>query len=180
MRTRKATVYPGSMNDLRMLVEYDQIDGVVRYTGPFKSKPTRDKHGHLLLKLPVDVMQVERRQRVAKYYRVDHIVWALVAGQWPEGWIIHLNGLRTDCAIDNLTHLDDDMALWWILNGELVEVQYNSVGPITYRVTDGDQAFVLPKLVGVRYEDEDGWQTDGTSAPHTQSVGSVPQVPDPG
>lgn len=176
---RKARMYP-DLDTLRMLVE---IDGdSVKYIGPYKSKPIRDKGGHLIIKLPLDLFAVERKQRKAHYFRVDHIVWALTLGEWPDGWIEHLNGLRHDCTMDNLVLCDPEGVRWWHLNDELVEVQGDGLrgtGPITYRVTDGDTTFVLPKLVGVTYEEEDE-PAPRAKAPHPQGVGVVPEVPNAG
>jgi hypothetical protein len=150
---RKAISYP-DMDTLRMLVEYDPIDCVVRYTGPFKVKPIRDKNGHVQLKLPVNIMAVDRGTRQARYFRMDHITWALVTGEWPTGWIEHINGLRADCAIANLVHLDDDGKRWWWFSGMLMEVQGNDDGPITHVVTDDQGTRVEPWLANVLYEVE--------------------------
>lgn len=173
---RKALPYPGSVDELCMLVDIDGYS--VRYDGPYRSKPTRDKSGHMLIKLPVSVHNVERKQRKTQYFRVDHIVWALATGEWPEGWIEHLNGMRVDCSIDNLVHCDPDGRRWWRLNGELVEVQGDDT-PITYVVTDGNRSIIVPKLVGVDYEDDDEPYTS-TIAPRPEGVPAMPEVPDPG
>ena len=179
---RKATMFPDTIDALRTLVEYDPIDGVIRYLGPYKPKPTRDKQGHLLMKLPVALFAVERKSRTSRYYRVDHIVWALTTGEWPTGWIEHLNGMRSDCSVDNLVHCDPDGRRWWQMNGTLVEVQGDGLHgyPITYVVTDGDERVLVPKLVGVNYEDDDDTESDGAPAPYPEVAGDMSQVPEPG
>lgn len=177
--TRKAAVYPGTIADLRLLVEIDADNMSVRYEGPYKSKPVREKSGHLIIKLPVDVMAADRKTRNTHYFRVDHIVWALTTGEWPDGWIEHLNGLRHDCTIENLVHLDPDGRRWWWLNGELVEVQGGDT-PITYVVTDGEYSIIVPKLVGVMYEEDDNVTINGAVAPRTEGVPAVSEVPETG
>ena len=37
-----------------------------------------------------------------KPYRAHRVIWALVHGEWPEGQIDHINGVRDDNRLENL------------------------------------------------------------------------------
>jgi hypothetical protein len=134
-----------------MLVHYDPESGGMRTLGPYKSTGTLMKDGHMHIALPVTVMAADRGARKAKYFRADHIAWMLATGEWPSGWIEHVNGVRPDSKLSNLVHLDADGRRWWHHGTTLVEVEGDGIrgdGPITYRVMHGDEVVVVPRIKG--------------------------------
>ena len=120
---RRAREFPSSVEVLASLVSHDVEEGVVQGLGKYGSYGRVNDNGHRVLKLPSVVFpgaMGRGSRKDAAYYRVDHIIWALMTGQWPGGWIEHLNGILCDDHIDNLIHLDNEGVRWWygVLPGE--------------------------------------------------------------
>lgn len=153
---RKALPYTGSYEDLADLISYDPDTGEFSGISSYSTDGIISKDGHLVICLPVDVAHSSRGNRVTKYFRADHISWTLCTGEWPTGWMEHVNGLKTDCTLDNLVHCDPDGVRWWYgrqapgLDRQMVVVDadggYDAEGPITLRVMDGGRTAVKPQV----------------------------------
>jgi hypothetical protein len=81
---------------LRELFSYDQTAGVfarLKQRGPSQPGPIApccDSHGY-------QVIRVDYR-----LYRAHRLAWLHTHGEWPEGDIDHIDGIRTNNAISNL------------------------------------------------------------------------------
>lgn len=146
-RGRKAKKYPGTYEQLDQVIHYDPATGHIETLGPYTSTGTVMKDGYLHLPVPnPDAM--ERGRRVTSYYRADHIAWMLVTGEWPSGWMEHINGMRMDNTLGNLVHVTADYERWWYgiqSPGEerkLVMVEEENV-----RVLVGEETVVMPVVV---------------------------------
>lgn len=150
---RKAKRYPGSWDDLFTFVTYDPTTGRINTTDKTPSKGTQMKDGHLHLRIPTGVDVTTVGNKKAEYFRADHIAWMLVTEEWPEGWIEHVNGLKMDCTMENLVHVDSNGDRWWFGSQgreepSLVKVEaeggLNVEGPLTFRVTINGEVMVKP------------------------------------
>lgn len=148
---RKAKRYMGTFEFIRDLVHYDPDTGAMETLAPYKSSGTVMKDGYLHLPLPVDGLRFERGRRKTSYFRADHIAWMLVTGQWPDGWMEHINGIRMDNALDNLVHYtgeDGEYVRWWYGTqspGE--ERKLVMVEEETVRVMAGEAVALKPVVV---------------------------------
>lgn len=83
-------------NLVRERLNYDQETGVFTWrTSPHPSKVGKvagglDAHGYLQLNLYGKVVKVHR------------LAWLYVYGDWPDGHIDHINGIRTDNRLCNI------------------------------------------------------------------------------
>lgn len=109
----KARRYPADLDTLKTFITYDPDEGRFVWLGAYNVRPRPNKSGYNVLKLPHEVTATARGNRETAYYRCDHLAWFYMTGEWPSGWIEHLNGLSTDDTIENLIHLDKDGARWW-------------------------------------------------------------------
>lgn len=156
---RKAKTYPHDVGTIARYVVYDPDTGELATSEPFASHGTVAKDGHVMLAVPMSE-SVERGERVTEYFRADHIAWMMVTGEWPTGWMEHINGLKQDLKLDNLVHVTPEGIRWWYgaqISGEpreLVTVEaadgLRSDGPLLFFVDDkGGQR--LQPLVSEQY-----------------------------
>jgi hypothetical protein len=153
---RKAKRLTMSYETLTQLVSYDPDTGEMSTIGPYGTSGVRMKDGHLHIAVPISPLHIERGSRTTEYYRADYIAWFMVTGEWPDGWMEHVNGVRMDIRLDNLVHCDASGVRWWYgrqredMTRCLVVVEaiggLQADGPVTLRVTEGDHVVVKPKV----------------------------------
>lgn len=112
LKGKKARPYPAEVDVLKQFLHYVPGTGEFTPNVSFNPKP-RTHNGHVYIKLPHDFEHITKGQRIARYYRADHLAWYIVSGKWPDGWIEHINGLNSDNRIENLVHLDAKRVRWW-------------------------------------------------------------------
>lgn len=110
---KKAKPYPSDHEMLKRFLTYNPETGTVETFGTYRGTPRENDSGYTIVKLPHDPDEQVRGSRVTSYYRVDHLAWLYMTGEWPSGWIEHVNGMLWDNAMDNLVHLDADGVRWW-------------------------------------------------------------------
>lgn len=156
---KKAKPYPSDHATLKMFMSYNADSGMVTTFGPYKGTPRENYNGYTILKLPHNAEKLRGGKRDTHYYRVDHLAWMYCTGEWPSGWIEHVNGILSDNAIENLVHLDDEGRRWWYGSQlgddirRLVRVDSDPTfnGPATEMVTiegndDERQTFIRPRV----------------------------------
>lgn len=134
---RRALVYPGTQDDLRRAITYDPVTGTLTREGKYANHGHLGGKGYRLMFLgnPNADHGSQRDYGYSPHsngvkYRTDHLVWFYVTGTWPDGWIEHVNGIRSDDMMSNLVMMDDAGRRWafdpeigyvevdsWILNG---------------------------------------------------------------
>lgn len=148
---RRAKPCPLTYEQLAELVYYNPDTGEVSTVGPYASKGTVKRDGYVHLRVPTEGM--ERGERKADYYRADHLAWMLVTGEWPDGWMEHINDVRADNRLDNLVHIGSDNVRWWYGRQApdeervLVRVEAEGDRAKTHRVTFGGNAALMPVVV---------------------------------
>jgi len=65
-------------------------DGTLRWKKNNKEAGTMHRDGYTQIQIN------------GRFYLAHHLVWFLVKGEWPTGFIKHRNGLKYDNRIDNL------------------------------------------------------------------------------
>lgn len=153
---RKARRFPASLGFLRSLVTYNPEDGRAYTEGLYNTMARVHYTGYNVLKLPTSPDHMERGKRRTQYYRVDHLAWYLCVGEWPAGWIEHINGIISDDSIENLVHLDDEGRRWWFglqagsQYRKLVQVEGDEASntPLVDVYHEGNEAVIKPRLVG--------------------------------
>lgn len=147
IRGRKAKAYPGTYEQLREVLYYDPDTGTMETLGPYKSTGTQMKDGYLHMPVP-DPDTMERGKRKTTYYRADHLAWMLVTGEWPSGWMGHINGIRIDNTLDNLVHMDAKHDRWWYgVQGPGEARKLVMVEEETIRVMVNGEAVLKPVVV---------------------------------
>ena len=99
LTSKLTTVHsPLTQDELKALVSYDPETGVfVRHVYPVNTKHRMgmqiggaDSYGYLRAK-------INRR-----IYKLHHLAWLYVYGEWPSSEIDHINRIKTDNRISNL------------------------------------------------------------------------------
>lgn len=155
----KARAYPASVEVLRRFMTYNSDTGQAATIGGYNTKPRDRDNGYTYISLPHDEEATARGRRESFAYRMDHIAWYYATGEWPSGWIEHVNGFTTDNSLDNLVHLDAEGIRWWFgaQDGDvvrrLVRVDNGEDGPAIERVTlkgnfgadgeDGEDEYII-------------------------------------
>lgn len=112
-RGAKARQWPGTRETLLSVVTYNPETGDMNAIGPFNVRPYKGPGGQMLLRLPTTEDKMGRGKREAHYYRIDHLAWLAMTGQWPSGYIEHIDDMLENNAIENLVHIDDAGVRWW-------------------------------------------------------------------
>jgi len=155
---QKARPYPADVETLRSFMRYDADTGMAETIGQYNTRPRDRDNGYTYISLPHSEAATARGRRESRAYRLDHIAWYYATGEWPSGWIEHVNGITTDNSLDNLVHLDAEGVRWWFgaQDGDvvrrLVRVDDSEGGPAIERVTlkgndtDKGEVVIRPRI----------------------------------
>lgn len=114
-RGSKAKPFPGDQELLHRVMRYNPDTGEASVYGKYHATPRMSPHGHLMLAVPTseDTLDIGKGRGRTPSYRLDHLAWLYMTGEWPDGWFEYVNALPTDVSIENLVFIDNEGARWW-------------------------------------------------------------------
>lgn len=176
-RGSKAKPYPGDQEELHRVMSYNPDTGDASVYGKYGATPRMSAHGFMMLAVPEseDVLDIGKGRGRSESYRVDHLAWLYMLGEWPDGWFEYVNGLPQDVSIENLVFVDMEGARWWYgrqpgtMVRNLVRVE-DAVDAYAPDESEGDQDTPVfkPRVA-------EGWLAEAAQEPMEDQID-----PDPG
>lgn len=173
-RGSKAKPYPGDQELLHRVMRYDPDTGDASVYGKYGATARMSPNGYVMLAVPTseEVLDIGKGRGRSDSYRLDHLAWLYMTGEWPDGWFEYVNGLPQDVSIENLVFIDGEGARWWYgrqagtMVRELVRVE--DATDMFVDEHDPDKPVFKPRVA-------QGWLADAAYEPPEDQID-----PDPG